>query len=399
MNDESRCDEEDAGASSNRSMGRRHWLRLLGAGGLTLAQPALRGVAMNAEGKPSPGLETRLTREYAVRYPLVCAGMAFVGTERLAAAVANAGGIGMLGTGPEQPHGLLSMIEATRQLTNHIFGVNFIIDNTAFGPMTTDAHIDVCVASAVKLVTFHWNPPPKHWVDKLHAAGARVWFQTGLVEQAEDAIAVAVDGIIAQGSEAGGHVRAAHGLVPTFKHIRAAVPASTLVLAAGGIVDGRGAAKALALGADGVWIGTRLLASIEAHAHDEYKRRLIAAEGNATTHTTMFGPEWPQQRIQVLRNRVVDQWAGREDDIPSPPPPPAIIGHTTMMPWSVPGGVPYDMPKFSAMLPTPATTGDFDEMCMAAGEGVARIKSIRPAADIVTEMMEEACAAPAATLR
>ena len=63
---------------------------------------------MNAEGKPSPVLETRLTREYAVRYPLVCAGMAFVGTELLAAAVANAGGIGMLGTGPEQPHGLLA---------------------------------------------------------------------------------------------------------------------------------------------------------------------------------------------------------------------------------------------------------------------------------------------------
>lgn len=86
----------------------------------------------------------------------------------------------------------------------------------------------------------------------------------------------------------------------------------------------------------------------------------------------MFGPEWPQQRIQVLRNRVVDEWAGREDQIPNPPPAPAIIGHTTMMPWSIPNSVPYDMPKFSAMLPTPAATGDFEEMCMAAGEGVSR---------------------------
>jgi NAD(P)H-dependent flavin oxidoreductase YrpB (nitropropane dioxygenase family) len=345
---------------------------------------------MTAESKLVPVLETRLTREYGVRYPLVCAGMAFVGTESLAAAVANAGGVGMLGAGPEQPHGLLAMVEATKRLTSQLFGVNFIVDSTAFGPMTTDAHIDVCVASGVRLVTFHWNPPQRRWVNTLHASGIRVWFQTGLAEQAEDAIAVGVDGIVAQGSEAGGHVRATRGLVPTFRQIRAAVPESIPVLAAGGIVDGRSAAEALALGADGVWVGTRLLASIEANAHDEYRRRLIAAEGHATAHTTMFGPEWPQQRIHVLRNRVVDEWAGRENEIPNPPPPPAIVGRTTMMPWSVPGGVAYEMPKFSAMLPTPATTGDFEEMCMAAGAGVGAITSIKPAAEIVSEMMEEA---------
>jgi NAD(P)H-dependent flavin oxidoreductase YrpB (nitropropane dioxygenase family) len=371
-------------------MSRRQALGLLGYSGLALTPSTFRSVHMSDGSKGRPGLETRLTREYGVRYPLVCAGMAFVGTESLAVAVANAGGIGMLGTASEQPHGVLAMIEATRRLTNGLFGVNFIVDNTAFGPMTTDAHIDVCVAAGVTLVTFHWNPPLRQWVDTLHASGARVWFQTGVLEEAEQAIFAGVDGIIAQGNEAGGHVRAARGLVATFKQIRAAVPQSTLVLAAGGIVDGRSAAKALALGADGVWVGTRLLASVEANAHDEYKRRLVVSEGHATAHTTMFGPEWPQQRIQVLRNRVVDEWAGREDEIPNPPPPPAIIGQTTLMPWSVPGGVPYDMPKFSAMLPTPSTEGDFEEMCMAAGSGVALIKSIKPAAEIVSEIMEQA---------
>ena len=352
---------------------------------------------MTTEDKDWPPLETRLTREYGVRYPLVCAGMAFVGTEALAAAVANAGGIGMLGVASEQPNGVAAMIEATRRLTDELFGVNFIVDNTPFGPMTTDAHVDVCIASRVKLVTFHWNPPLRHWVDTLHKSGARVWFQTGVLEQAAAAVSAGVDGVIAQGSEAGGHVRATRGLVSTFKHIRATVPRSTLVLAAGGIVDGRSVVKALAMGADGVWAGTRLLASVEANAHDEYKRRLVAAEGHATAATTMFGPEWPQQRIRVLRNRVVDEWAGREDEIPNPPPAPAIIGHTTMMPWSVPGGVPYEMPKLSAMLPTSSTTGDFEEMCMAAGEGVALIKTIRPAADIVHDMMEEARAMLART--
>jgi NAD(P)H-dependent flavin oxidoreductase YrpB (nitropropane dioxygenase family) len=166
-----------------------------------------------------------------------------------------------------------------------------------------------------------------------------------------------------------------------------------LVLAAGGIADGRSAAEALAHGADGVWVGTRLVASLEANAHDEYKRRIVTAPGGATAHTTMFGPEWPDQRIHVLRNRVVKEWGRREDQIPNPPPPPALIGHTTLMPNSVPGGIPYDMPKFSAILPTPETSGDFDEMCMPAGEGVRVIKRVQPAAEIVVGMMEDARAA------
>ena len=338
-------------------------------------------------------LRTRLTDEFGVRYPFVCAGMAFVGTPPLAAAVANAGGIGMLGAAPEQPPGVLNLIRATQALTDRPFGVNFIVDQTAFGPMTTDAHIAVCVEAGVKLVTFHWNPPLPQWVGTLQQAGAKVWFQTGLVDQALEAIYAGVNGIIAQGSEAGGHVRATTRMVKTLEQIRAAIPSSTLVLAAGGIADGHSAAEALANGADGVWVGTRLVASFEANAHDEYKRRIVTAPSGATAHTTMFGPEWPDQRMQVLRNRVVKEWARREDEIPNPPPPPAVIGHTTLMPNSVPDGIPYDMPKFSAMLPTPETSGDFEEMCLAAGEGVRVIKRVQPAADIIVEMMEDARAA------
>ena len=316
--------------------------------------------------------------------------MAFVGTPPLAAAVADAGGIGMLGAATEGPPGVLNLIQATQALTQNLFGVNFIVDNTAFGPMTTDAHVDACINAGVKLVTFHWNPPEKRWVDALHLAGARVWFQTGLVEQALEAVTAGVDGIIAQGSQAGGHVRATTRTSVILEAVLEAVPPSLLVLAAGGISDGRDVAQVLAQGADGVWVGTRLLASIEANAHPEYKRRLVEAKGRATNHTTMFGPEWPGQRMHVLRNRVVEEWAGREDQIPSPPPPPNLIGHTTLMPYSVPGGMPYEMPKFSAMLPTVDTTGDFEEMCMPAGEGVKSIKEIKPAAQIVREMIDEA---------
>lgn len=348
---------------------------------------------MNGAERKRPSLRTRLTDEFGVRYPFVCAGMAFVGMPPLAAAVANAGGIGMLGAAPEQAPGVLSLIRATQALTDRPFGVNFIVDDTAFGPMTTDAHVSVCVEAGVKLVTFHWNPPLAQWVDTLHGAGAKVWFQTGLVEQALDAAYAGVDGIIAQGSEAGGHVRATTRTILTLEKVRAAIPSSVLVLAAGGIADGQAAAAALAHGADGVWVGTRLVASMEANAHDEYKRRIVKSSGRSTAHTTLFGPEWPGQRIHVLRNRVVTEWAGREDQIPHPPPPPAVIGHTTLMPNSAPGGIPYDMPKFSAMVPTPDTSGDFEEMCMPAGDGVRVIKRLQPTAQIVAEMMEGARAA------
>jgi NAD(P)H-dependent flavin oxidoreductase YrpB (nitropropane dioxygenase family) len=372
-------------------MSRRRALGLLGSGSLALAaSPSFAGETMREASKRRPSLNTRLTHEYRVQYPLVCAGMAFVGMPRLAAAVANAGGIGMLGAAPEAPPGVLNMIQATRALTDKPFGVNFIVDTTAFGPMTTDAHIDVCVAAGVKLVTFHWNPPERHWVDALHLAGAKAWFQTGLVEQAHAAVDAGVDGIIVQGSQAGGHVRATTRTLTTLEEILSAVPRSIIILAAGGIADGRDVVKALARGADGVWVGTRFAASVESNAHDEYKHRVVNATGQATVHTTLFGPEWPGQRIRVLRNRVVKEWAGRENEIPSPPPPPAVIGQTRLMPNTIPGGALYDMPKFSAMLPTPETIGDFEEMCMPAGESVRVIKAIKPAAEIIAEMMAEA---------
>ena len=141
----------------------------------------------------------------------------------------------------------------------------------------------------------------------------------------------------------------------------------------------------MACGSARVW-----LPSVEANTHDEYRRRIVTAPGGATAHTTTFGPEWRDQRMQVLRNRVVNEWAHGEGRIPNPPPPPALSGRTTLMPNSVPGRVPYDMPKFSAMVPTPETSGDFEEMCMPAAEGVRVIKRVQPAAEIIVQMMEDA---------
>lgn len=122
-----------------------------------------------------------------------------------------------------------------------------------------------------------------------------------------------------------------------------------LVLAAGGITDGPDVAAAIRAGADGVWVGTRLVAAAEAAAHPEYQRRLVEERSRPVT-TTAFGPEWPAQRYRLLPARSAAAWAGREHQIPDPPPGPVIIGHTTLFPHSV--AMPYDMPKFSA-IPSP----------------------------------------------
>ncbi|WP_437567044.1 NAD(P)H-dependent flavin oxidoreductase [Sorangium sp. So ce542] len=381
---------------------RRTFLDLLGLSGLGLALGP--GCALGDAGRgpeedgealsdglragSALSLRTRLTVDYGVPFPLVSAGMAFVSLPPLVAAVSNAGGIGVLGSATEPPSVVEARIRATKALTSGLFGVDFIVATGPAGAFVTRDHIDVCVAEAVRLVIFHWNAPEVAWVEALHAAGAKVWVQVGSVAAARDAVAVGADGIIAQGSQAGGHARATLKTKPLVAAIRRDVNPA-LLLAAGGIADGAAVVRALRDGADGVVVGTRLVASTEAYAHPDYKARLVAAGAGATAVQTFFGPEWPGQRQRVLRNRVVRQWAGREPRIPDPPPPPATIGTTVLFPGVL--DVPYEMPKFSAIVPTPDTVGDLEEMDMPAGsESVLSIASVKPAAEIVAEMMTEA---------
>lgn len=333
-------------------------------------------------------LHTRLTREYGVRYPFVSAGMGFVSYPPLVVAVCNAGGIGVLGNAIEPPPGTEALVRMIAQGTAGLFGVDLLHDTTAFGPATTDAHIDVCVAERVKLVVFHMNVPPRAWVDRLHAAGCRVWHQAASVEQAQEAAALGVDAVIAQGRQAGGHNRSTVRTLPLLRQVVRAVR-PLMVLASGGIATGADVAEALAAGADGVWVGTRMVASAEAFAHPDYKNRLVRAHGSATAVTTAFGPEYPGVPYRVLRTDLVRQVAGHEDDIPPPGPGDTPIGETVLFPFTL--RVPYTMPPFSAVVPTPDTTGRFDLMGLPAGEdSVRKIKEVKPAAEIIAEMMAEA---------
>ena len=324
-------------------------------------------------------LTSALTDQYGLKVPIVEAGMAFVGMPPLAIAVSKAGGMGTLGAAMVPPEGLRAMIRAVRAETDRPFGVNFI---THF---TTSEAVDVCIEEQVPVVSFHWADPPVEYIKRLRGRGVKVWMQAGSIAMAKQLAELGIDAIIAQGIEAGGHNRGTAStlvLVPAMVDAVAPVP----VLAAGGIADGRGLVAALALGAAGVWVGTRLVATHEANAHLQYKQRIVDAGVADTALTRIFGPEWYDVTTRSLRNRIVREWEGRPQPPPLDPqgPQAPAIGHTQL------GGQTVPMPKFSALLPTPGTEGDFDEMCMVAGESSGLVHAVEPAGDVIRKMAEEA---------
>jgi len=188
------------------------------------------------------------------------------------------------------------------QATTAPFNVNLItfFDN--------DAQIGVCAEERVPVVSFHWGHPSTEHIKLLRDAGVSIWEQIGTVDAAKTALGDGIGVVVAQGWEAGGHN---YGGLPTLALVPTIVDAvaPALVLAAGGIADGRGAAAALTLGADGVWVGSRMVATRESAVHPEHKRRIVVASGEQTVHSSIFGPEWPHfNPMRVIRNRVVEEW-------------------------------------------------------------------------------------------
>ena len=372
--------------SSNESkskLSRRSLLRLAGAAaGAAVVSRAGRAVA----GRPSTILRTRLTHDFGLRVPLASAGMAFVGLPDLAGAVTNAGAIGTYGVGNDPPPVLQARLAALQDLTSGPFGVDFLVATSAFGDFTTQDHIDIAAGARVPIVVFHWNLPTAAWVQQLHAAGTKVWCQTGDVAVAQQAVALGCDGIVAQGRSAGGHNR--NSTVPTWRvvsHMRRVLPPRTMIRGSGGGAPGHSRVRAIRAGADGGWAGTVFVAATESYAHPDYKARLVhAKEPSETVFTTRFGPEWPGQQQRVLRNRATQQALTTS---------PEQIGNTVLFPGVVDAA--YPMPKYSAIVPTRDTVGDLEEMDMPAGSHSLRaIRRVRPASDIVDDFIDgahEAC--------
>lgn len=300
-----------------------------------------------------------------------------VAAPELAAAVSNAGGLGTFSTVPFSPDVLRDAARRMHALTEKPFGVDFISE------MIQDEHIQVCIEERIPLVVFFWSAPRQAWIDALRAAGIKIWMQIGSVAEAREAAALKMDAIVCQGSEAGGHNKAVGTTFTLLPAVCAAV-APIPVIAAGGIIDGRGLAAALALGAEGVWCGTRFLASTEANAHADYKQRVLGAQEGQTQITRLFGPEWPDQPMRVLRNRVVREWGDRAAEAAAQPADGETIGTFRM------GPIELALPRFSVLLATAETAGDVEEMNLTMGETAANITDLAPAAEIVAAMVSEA---------
>ncbi len=370
---------------------RRRLLQVMGTGGAALALGAIPGLAGADGSSRQPEIRTKLTKHFGLAHPFVGAGMGFVALPELVAAVSEAGGLGVLGVAPEPPPVFAERITQIRALTSRPFGVDFFLATSpTLGPTTVDDHVNIAAASKVNLVVFHFGIPTAAWVSTLKSAGVPFWVQVPTPDFAREALDAGADGLVVQGKEAGGHNHSTTPLHDLLREVRDEVGDDVLLLAAGGIATGADVVVALAHGADGVWVGTRLVASTEAYANPEWKRRLTRSQRQDTVITKLFGPELPCQPYRVLRNPAVDGSIGEQDEICALPPTGAPIGTTVLFPgtsFATPG---VPMPNFSALPPTPDTTGDFDAMGMPAGESVQHIRDIKPAAQIVEEMMLEA---------
>jgi enoyl-[acyl-carrier protein] reductase II len=362
---------------SKTKLNRRTVLMLAGAaaGAAVLPRPA-------RANRRSTRLHTRLSQELGLRVPLVSAGMAFVSLGDLTSAVSNAGALGVYGVGGDPPDVFGARLQAIQARTSGPYGVDFVLANSSMGPFTVQDHIDRAARAHVPIVVFHFDVPRADWVAQLHAAGSKVWAQTGDVRVALRAVANGVDGIIAQGSSAGGHNL--NSQIPTLRVVRdmrRALPSRILILASGGIATGQSLVRALRAGADGGWAGTAFVAAEESYAHPGYKARLIRAHSpDATLFTTRFGPEWVGAPQRVLRNRATTERITTQ---------PAVIGTTLLFPGVA--NVPYTMPKYSAFVPTRDTTGDLEEMDMPAGaKSILSVRKVKPAADIIEDFIDEA---------
>ncbi len=340
-------------------------------------------------------INTPFTQRYGIQQPFAQAGMAFSGwSPQLAVAVSRAGGIGGIGAGLLPEPVVRQIVGAVQAAKAGPFHVNFLTN------FDHDAQARACAEMGVPIVSFHWGHPKPALIQALRDAGCSVWEQVGTIEDAKRALGDGVEVIVPQGHEAGGHnfqglpggaAQGTFALVPT---MRDALGDKVLILASGGIADGRGVAAALTLGADGVWVGTRLVATVEALAHDEHKRRLVAATGTDTVYSSIFGPNDPAfNPMRLLKNGVVREWNHRLAEVPSDTSAQPVIGTTVM------GGQDMTLRKFSVLLPTPEMQADWEETPFLAGQGVGLIHDVLPAEVVVQRMMNEAAALLAKGLR
>lgn len=313
-------------------------------------------------------LKTRLTDKLGIAHPILLAPMGVMAGGKLAAAVSNAGGLGIIGGGYGDTDWLERQFAAAGSAR---VGCGFITWSMAREP----ALLDQVLARQPAALMLSFGEVEPH-ASRVKARGVPLICQVQGMSYLREAVAAGADIVVAEGNEAGGHSgqRGLFTLVPEAADYLAKHAPDTILVAAGGVGDGRGLAAALMLGADGVLVGTRFIASRESEAPEGFRQAIIRADGDATTKSNSVDVVrkryWPNPEfvVRVLKNRFVSTWHGREREIEQ-----AIdVEHERF--WNA----------FRA--------GDADNAGVLMGEVSGIIRDAPPAAQIVERMVAQACA-------
>ncbi len=307
-------------------------------------------------------LHTPLCDLLGVKHPIMLAGMGGVSYAELAAAVTNAGGYGVLGMAGRTPEFIRDEMRKVKALTKGPFGVDLL----AASPESLTASVEIIIEEgASSFIAGLGIPMPI--MDRLNKAGLKVMVVCGAVKHAVKAEQAGCDAVICQGGEGGGHT----GLVGTLPLVAQAVEAVKIpVVGAGGLYDGRGLAAMLSLGAVGVWMGTRFIASTEAHAGGLYRETIVAATDEATIRTRSYSGK----PMRVQKNPYVEGWEARPQDI-QPFPQQAMLSSRA----GVMGGIGGQIDGL-----------DPDSSCFAMGQSAGGVRDVVSAGEIVARIMAEA---------
>jgi len=294
----------------------------------------------------------RLNELLGTKYPFIQGGMANIATGEFAAAVSNAGGLGLIGAGGMNVDMLRENIRTCKSLTDKPFGVNLMLMNPQ-----ADEMADLIVEEGVKIVTTGAGNPAKH-IEKWKASGMKIMPVVSAVALAKKMESLGVDAVIAEGTESGGHV----GEMTTMTLVPQVVDAVNIpVIAAGGIADGRGLAAAFALGACGVQLGTCLLVAEECPIHPAYKEAVIKAKDNSTIVTGRISGT----PVRIIKNTMAREYVKQEKA----------------------GADKMELEKFTlGSLRRAVFEGDTKTGSLMAGQSAGQVNEIRPIKDIFDDM-------------
>jgi enoyl-[acyl-carrier protein] reductase II len=307
-------------------------------------------------------IRTAICDQLGIDYPILLAGMGGVSYSQVTAAVSDAGAFGCLGAAGMHHDEMRREIEQVRALTRKPFGVDLLTAS----PRNMVPLVETICASGARAFVAGLGVPAQV-VELCHRHGVLVINMCGKVSHAIRAVEAGCDIVVAQGTEAGGHT----GQVATMPLVPMIVDAVKVpVLAAGGIFDGRGLVAALALGAQGIWMGTRFIASTEARAHPRYKDKILESDETGTVVTRAYSGK----TMRAIRTRYTDEWEGKPDELQKFPM--QAMRATQDGVWNT--------------LIGPEAGLDPDRDCMPAGQSAGGINAVKPCREIIADVLRQA---------